>query len=135
MGAITICYCHKDHANLLYGLCALTSLGHFDPQKGGHLVPWELQLVIEFLPDSTILLPSSIITHSNTPIQQGETCYSFTQYTTEGTICWVKDGFQTAMDFFNQLLEQDLEAERTEASQRLSMGLSLFCKLEELDCI
>lgn len=88
--------------------------------------------MIEFPPGSTILLPSSVVTHSNTPIQPGETRYSFTQFTAGGTIRWVDYGFQTATDFFDQLLEQDLEAERAKASQRLSMGLSIFSKLNEL---
>ncbi|KAJ3886728.1 hypothetical protein GG344DRAFT_69418 [Lentinula edodes] len=40
---------------------------------GGHLVLWDLGLVIRFPPGSTILFPSSLITHSTIPIQEGET--------------------------------------------------------------
>jgi len=73
-----------------------------------------------------------MVTHSNTPIQKGETRSSFTQYTAGGIIRWVDYGFQTAKDFFDQLSEQELEEERAKASQRLLTGLSLFSKIHEL---
>ncbi len=41
---------HRDFANLPFGWCSITSLGDFDPTKGGHLVLWELGLIIEFPP-------------------------------------------------------------------------------------
>jgi len=59
-----------DFGNLPYGWCAITSLGPFDPKRGGHLVLWDLQLVIEFPPGSTILIPSAVLQHSNIPIHQ-----------------------------------------------------------------
>ena len=96
------------------------------------MILWELKLVIEFPPGSTILIPSSVVTHSNTPIQPGEMRYSFTQYTAGATIRWVDYGFQKVTDFFDQLSDQDLEAEKVKALQRLAMGLSLFSKVDEL---
>ena len=49
---------HTDPGNLLFGWCAITTLGNFDPTLGGHLVLWDLKLVIEFPLGSTILIPS-----------------------------------------------------------------------------
>ncbi|KAJ3805399.1 hypothetical protein F5876DRAFT_81816 [Lentinula aff. lateritia] len=54
---------HKDPDNVVHGWCADTALGKFDPNKGGHLVLWDFGLVIWFPPGSTILFPSSLITH------------------------------------------------------------------------
>jgi len=45
-----------------------------------HFILWELGLVIEFFPGSTILLLLAIVIHSNTSISKDETCYLFTQY-------------------------------------------------------
>lgn len=50
---------------------------------------------MEFPAGSTYLIPSSCITHSNTPTQIGEWRASFTQYTAEGIFHWVGNGFQT----------------------------------------
>lgn len=80
---------HKDRLNLLWGWCAVTSLGSYDCTKGGHLVLWELGLAIEFPPHSTIFIPSAILTHSNTAIQPGERRSSVTQYNSEGLFRWV----------------------------------------------
>lgn len=73
-------YKHRDVLNCPFGWCAIQALGRFDPTKGGHLVLWELGLVIEFPPGSLILIPSATTTHSNTPIAEGDVRASFTQY-------------------------------------------------------
>ncbi|KAJ7924743.1 hypothetical protein B0H13DRAFT_2229941 [Mycena leptocephala] len=84
-GPWTITFPHLDFANLAWD--------GFDPDKGGHLILWDLRLVIRFPPGSTILIPSAILRHSNVAIQQGETRYSFTQYTAAGIFRYVYNGF------------------------------------------
>jgi hypothetical protein len=68
-GPRTVCYPHIDFANLAWGWCAITSLGRFNPDLGGHLVLWDLNLVVRFPPGSTILIPSALFHHSNVQIQ------------------------------------------------------------------
>ncbi|KAJ7470054.1 hypothetical protein B0H11DRAFT_1731102, partial [Mycena galericulata] len=58
---------------------AITALGLFDPERGGHLILWDLGRVLRFPPGSTILLPG-ILCYSIAAIQPGETRYSITQY-------------------------------------------------------
>ncbi|PPQ80859.1 hypothetical protein CVT26_015076 [Gymnopilus dilepis] len=125
-GPRTACRKHKDFANLPFGLCAVTALGNFDPQKGGHLVLWECGLVIEFPPGSTILLPSAIIAHSNTSIQNHEKRYSFSQYTAGGLFRWVEHDFQLAADYYASLSTEDLNTARQKDAERWQYGLSLF---------
>jgi hypothetical protein len=79
---------HKDLGNLGWGLCSITSLGSYDPTKGGHLILWDLGLVVEFPPYSTVFLPSAIVLHSNTPIAEGETRMAITQYNASGLFLW-----------------------------------------------
>jgi hypothetical protein len=52
----------------------------FNPKARGHLVLRELGLVVEFPLGTTVLIPSTVITHHNVKVQQGEMRYSFTQY-------------------------------------------------------
>ncbi|KAJ7622473.1 hypothetical protein FB45DRAFT_927801 [Roridomyces roridus] len=56
------CHCMhiRDFGNMAAGLCPITALGRFNPDRGGHLILWELKLIIRFPPASTILVPSSI---------------------------------------------------------------------------
>ncbi|PPQ97895.1 hypothetical protein CVT26_013069 [Gymnopilus dilepis] len=125
-GPRTACRKHKDFANLPFGLCAVTALGSFDPRKGGHLVLWECRLVIEFPPGSTILLPSAIIAHSNTPVQKHEKRYSFAQYTAGGLFRWVEHDFKLAADYYASLSAEELDVARQKDAERWQHGLSLF---------
>ncbi|KAJ7658555.1 hypothetical protein B0H14DRAFT_3702889 [Mycena olivaceomarginata] len=64
-GPHTITVPHLDFGNLSWGWCAITALGRFNPDLGGHFVLWDLKRIIQFPPGSTILIPSAIIWHSN----------------------------------------------------------------------
>ncbi|KAI0669308.1 hypothetical protein C8Q78DRAFT_977900, partial [Trametes maxima] len=90
---------HADSFNLPAGWCAIHAIGEFDPTRGGHLLLWDLKLMIEFPPGALILIPSALLRHSNTTIGPNETRYSFTQYSAGGLFRWVECGFQTLMSF------------------------------------
>lgn len=83
---------HKDFQNLSWGWCAVTSLGSYDPTQGGHLVLWEFGIAVEFPPHSTIMIPSAIVTHFNTQIQEGEKRWSIVQYNSSGLFRWLAYG-------------------------------------------
>ncbi|KAF9066030.1 hypothetical protein BDP27DRAFT_1164056, partial [Rhodocollybia butyracea] len=86
---------YLDAANAAHGWCTDTAAGEFDPDKGGHLVLWNLNLVICFPPGSTILFPSALIMHSNIPVSPHETCYSIVQYSAGSLFCWRYNGWQS----------------------------------------
>ncbi|KAI0054473.1 hypothetical protein BV25DRAFT_1767757, partial [Artomyces pyxidatus] len=94
-GPDTVTWCHVDGGNVPFGLCAITALGSFDYKKGGHVYLWELGLVIEFPSGGLALITSGSVHHGNTPIQAGETRYSFTQYVAGGLFRWAAYGFRT----------------------------------------
>ncbi|KAF9059398.1 hypothetical protein BDP27DRAFT_1155039, partial [Rhodocollybia butyracea] len=91
---------HRDFQNWPLGWCAITALGKFDPARSAQLILWELKLVIDFPHTSTILIPSAVITHSNTPVADGEAQTLFTQYTAGAIFRWVEN---------NCLMEEKLE--------------------------
>ncbi|PBK79337.1 hypothetical protein ARMGADRAFT_857363, partial [Armillaria gallica] len=93
-----LCFRHTNSGNLPFGWCAITALGRYDFRRGRHLVLWDLKLVINFPPGSTILIPSAILCHSNTTIGKWERHYSFTQYMAGGLFRWVDYGFQSSED-------------------------------------
>jgi hypothetical protein len=122
---------HRDVLNLPFGWCALQAAGPFDPTKGGHLVLWDLMLVIEFPPGALVLIPSATLSHSNVPVQAGDKRISFTQFTAGGIFRYVDNGFRTE----DELAAADpAEYERMMElkSSRWEMGINLFSTLDEL---
>ena len=130
-GPKTYCLPHRDFCNLSFGWCSITALGNFDPKKGGHLILFDLGLVIEFPPGSTILIPSAIFRHGNVELAPGEKRMSFTQYTAGGLFRWVDAGFQTLKNFQKEdparkkLFDEQMKS-------RGQTGLNLFSTLAEL---
>nr|GAT56089.1 predicted protein [Mycena chlorophos] len=120
---------HRDVLNLPFGWCAIQALGRFDPTKGGHLILWDLKLVIELPAGALILIPSAMLAHSNIPVQNDETRTSFTQFT--AGFRYVDNDFRTE----EELQAQDpiaYEAMLAEKEQRWEMGLGLWSTIDEL---
>lgn len=132
LGPRTICYRHLDFANIPYGWCAVTALGDYDYTKGGHLILWDAHLVLEFPPGTTVLIPSAVLSHSNTPIGADERRYSFTQYTAGALFRWVDNGFQRSVDYLAGLKGAALADHREKEKGRWKFGLSLLSELNEI---
>ncbi|KAF8971659.1 hypothetical protein BDZ97DRAFT_1752936 [Flammula alnicola] len=130
-GPRTCCFKHRDFGNLPFGWCAVTALGNYDPTKGGHLILWDLHLVIEFPPGSTILLPSAIVAHSNVAISKGETRYSFAQYSAGALFRWVDNKHQRAADYYASLTPEELAEVEVKNKARWKLGLSLWPVLKK----
>jgi hypothetical protein len=84
MGPRSVLDDHMDVGNAPGVPCAITALGKFDPTKGRHLVLFDLKLIIQFPPSSTILIPSASLRHGNIRVQDSETRYSVFQYMADG---------------------------------------------------
>ncbi|KAF9039643.1 hypothetical protein BDZ89DRAFT_945157 [Hymenopellis radicata] len=61
---------HLDTMNLRRGMCAVWALGNYDSTRGGHLILWDLGVIVEFPPGNMILLPSALVVHGNFAIIQ-----------------------------------------------------------------
>ncbi|KAL0061008.1 hypothetical protein AAF712_012181 [Marasmius tenuissimus] len=122
---------HRDHLNWAFGWCAITALGKFNPNRSARLVLWELKLVIDFPSGSTVLIPSAVITHSNTRIAEGDERTSFTQYTAGAIFRWAENGGMTE----GELKEFDLNAwleMKDRKKGAASECIQLYSTLEEL---
>lgn len=129
-GPNAACYDHLDFANAAAGWCSITSAGRYDPKRGGHLILFDIDLVIEFPPGSTILIPSSVLRHGNTPINEGngETRVGMTQYAAGALFRWVDNGFMKAAS----TSESHKARMRAEAPHRFKHLLSLYSTLSSL---
>ncbi|KAJ7462435.1 hypothetical protein FB451DRAFT_1139849 [Mycena latifolia] len=126
-GPFTVTRQHLDFANLMWGWCAVTALGNFNPDLGGHLILWDLKLVIGFPPGCTIFIPSAILHHSNVSIQQGEKHFSFTQFTAAGIFRFVHNGFRTEKQIHKANLSQAERQERArERAERWVEGMKMY---------
>jgi len=126
LGPRTVCVPHRDLANLPFGYCAITALGNYNPETGGHIVLWECKLIIEFPPGATILIPSAIVTHFNIPVSKTEQRYSFTQYAAGGLFQWVDNNFKTSARHWATLTRAQQEAKLEADGKRWQEGLDLL---------
>lgn len=84
---------HRDSKNLVGGVCAIAVLGEYDHRTSGHLLLHEMDVILETRPGDVIFLPSSAISHSNSPVRDGEDRCSIVQYTAGGNFryLWPKE--------------------------------------------
>ncbi|KAJ3914221.1 hypothetical protein F5877DRAFT_83019 [Lentinula edodes] len=119
---------HMDPDNRTSSWCADTNMGPFDPDKGGHLVLWDLGLIIRFPPGSTILFPSALITHSTIPIQAHETRYAMIQYSSGGLFRWRNNGFQSDKSFLEHATAEECAEREASRASRWKLGLQKFTR-------
>ncbi|KAF9490605.1 hypothetical protein BDN71DRAFT_1399649, partial [Pleurotus eryngii] len=91
VGPQAVCFPHLNSRNLPWRWCSVTTFGEFNPNFSGHLVFWDLWLIIQFPPSTTILIQSALMRHSNTLVRDGEARYSITQYSAGRLFCWVEN--------------------------------------------
>ncbi|OSD01141.1 hypothetical protein PYCCODRAFT_1369936 [Trametes coccinea BRFM310] len=127
LGPQTVARTHTDHLNLPAGLCAITALGSFDAEAGGHLILWDLKLVVKFPPGATVLIPSALLRHSNTTLQPGETRFSLTQYSAGGLFQWVECGFKP-----QGAVSAAGKKRHARGEERWNEGLARFSRASEL---
>lgn len=128
MGPNTVALEHADTGNLASGGCPVTSGGDYDPKLGGHMVLFSLGIAVEFPPGSTVIIPSSTLSHGNTAIQPEETRVSFTQYCAGGLHRWVEYGYQSV----RTCAEKIKEKVASEADLRWLEAVNRFSKVNEL---
>ncbi|THU81088.1 hypothetical protein K435DRAFT_694257, partial [Dendrothele bispora CBS 962.96] len=127
-GPWTVLLEHIDHLNYIYGWCSITAFGSYDFTKGGHLILFDLRMVIEFPPCWTILIPSSYLRHGNTDIAPGEKRFSFTQYTSGSLFRYVDDHYRMR----TQMSPSERKETELKQRERMKADLNLYSTLDEL---
>ncbi|KAJ7694501.1 hypothetical protein B0H14DRAFT_2419133, partial [Mycena olivaceomarginata] len=137
LGPVSVSPPHVGGRNKAEGMCLIGALGDFNPDHGRHLVCWDYDLIICFPPGRSILIPSAVVTHSNTPIQDGEECFSLIQYSTGGLFCWIANGFCSDLDWQASATSEDLVRREEERQMRCATAFDKVyaverCQSEEL---
>ncbi|KAL0057298.1 hypothetical protein AAF712_016067 [Marasmius tenuissimus] len=122
---------HTDAKNCPHSMCAITAVGQFESSKGGHLVLPDLKVIIEFPSGCTFLLPSAVLRHGNTRIQEGETRYSVTQYSAGGIFRWLEYGQRTE-DQFRRQDPSGFRKMMKEREGRWSRMINMFVTLDDV---
>ncbi|KAF7965357.1 hypothetical protein HWV62_44269 [Athelia sp. TMB] len=128
-GPGAVCYDHLDYGNAAAGCCSITSAGSYNPKLGGHIVLFDIDKIVEFPPGSTVLIPSSIMRHGNTPIQAGEMRVGMTQYAAGALFRYVDHDFKLVDDAVVEVRTRVLAG----AESRFRTLLGLYSRFEELE--
>lgn len=113
-------------------MCLVGALGNFDADKGGHFVCWDYDLIIRFPAGCSILIPSAVVTHSNTPIQEGEERFSIIQYSAGGLFRWVANGFKSDLAWFAKATDEAVKLRERARQARWATALKKFTRWKDI---
>ncbi|THU78007.1 hypothetical protein K435DRAFT_701052, partial [Dendrothele bispora CBS 962.96] len=119
---------HVDYFNYIVGWCGITSLGRFNHTKGGHVILWDLRIVIEFPAGTSMIIPSCYLRHSNTSIAPGETRQSFTEYSASGLFRYMDDGMKTRVS----MSIDEREMKKRDAWEKAREAIRIYSTFNEL---
>jgi hypothetical protein len=77
----------------------LTALGKYAPIHGGHIIFWNLGLVVCFPPGATILFPAGLICYSFVKVRPGEHRHAVLQWAGGGISRWLANGRRSDLEF------------------------------------
>ena len=124
---------HTDQGNLAQGWCSIMLLEGFNHTLGGYLVLWDLGLIVQFPPGCTVLIPSSIVCHSNTSLQPGEVRHVIVQYASGRLFRWVYNGLMTDKEWLEQARPEDWDQRKcVEQKRQWHEAVESFLTLGEL---
>ncbi|KAL1698265.1 hypothetical protein EV121DRAFT_218451, partial [Schizophyllum commune] len=117
---------HRDVLNLAFGICAVYASGDYNADLGGHLILWDLKVIIRFPPGCTLIFPSALIRHSNIPIQGHEVRRSFTLFQPGHLSRWVYNKGATDKERHQHFTRADWEKYADDAHLRVQNALKMF---------
>ncbi|KAJ7829913.1 hypothetical protein B0H13DRAFT_1655419 [Mycena leptocephala] len=110
----------------------LTSLGNYAPMVGGHIILWDLGLVVSFPAGSSILIPTSVLRYSFVRVRPGERRYSLIQWAGAGIFRWFLNGRHTDIEFATNATWEEHEARESRRLAAHAAALEDFPIEEEL---
>ncbi|PPR00995.1 hypothetical protein CVT24_000569 [Panaeolus cyanescens] len=122
---------HVDSKNFPFGWCCITSLGDFSHVTGGHLILWDLGLILELPAGYSASILSALIIHSNIPTsEEGDIRYSFVQYFPGEIMRYVDNGCLTDRGFRKK--GKKLQERQVAARQRHRRGYDYLADADTL---
>lgn len=132
LGVRSVASNHLDLNNLVFGLCILIPLGHFDGQKSAQLILQESRTIVELRPGDIFMFPSACIHHRNAPLAdpKNETRKCMVMYSAGALFRWIRQGHTTVANMTEQQLSK--EDKDAEGKARCLAGWRLFSHIDEL---
>jgi hypothetical protein len=102
--------------DLAWGWSAFTTLGTYNADTGGHIILWDLNLLVRFPPGATILIPRALVRYSFVRIAAHETRYCLIQFTPAPIFKFCGNGGRSDLEFARNATRaehEEREADRT----------------------
>ena len=113
---------HKDHQNFVTGLCLVIPFDHFDHKASCRLILKEFGIEMEVGAGVPVLIPSALVTHYNTAMQDAGIRMSFTAWSAGSLFQWVDLGNQPLC----ALSQSEQAEEHARIPQKILEGLERF---------
>ncbi|KAJ7811264.1 hypothetical protein B0H13DRAFT_1666908, partial [Mycena leptocephala] len=97
------------------------ALGKYAPIHGGHIIFWNLGLVVCFPPGATILFPAGLIRYSFVKVRPGEHRHAVLQWAGGGISRWLANGRRSDLDLPCTLLGKNTTHGRNTAVRRMPL--------------
>jgi hypothetical protein len=104
----------------------LTALGKYAPMHGGHIIFWDLGLVVCFPPGATILFLAGLIRYSFVKVRQGEHRHAVLQWAGGGIACWLANGCRPDVEFAVHATRQEHDAREQRRGEVHKAALESF---------
>jgi hypothetical protein len=133
MGRNAVSKWHRDHRNLVWGICCVGVFGRFNHEVSGRLEMKEPKAIVELRPYDLFFFPSGAVTHRSQPLmfpdQEERRVIAF--WTPGGNFSWLCQGERPKSHMSKA--EQDTFDE--DGPSRWDRGYKLFSTVSELQLI
>ncbi|KAJ7107311.1 hypothetical protein C8R43DRAFT_1140287 [Mycena crocata] len=117
--------------DLAWGWCALIAFGNYNPHKGGHIILWDLNLLVRFPPGATILIPRALVRYSFVGVAAHETRHCLIQFTPQPVFSFAANGGMSDVNWARFATREE-HAERA-AERDGALSMSLLTKVDDVD--
>jgi hypothetical protein len=130
MGSRAVTTLHRDHRNLVWGICCVGVFGHFNHELSAQLQMKEPKVVVELRPYDLFLFPSGSITHGSRPLMfpHSEERRVIAFWTPGGNFSWLCQGDRPK----SQMSKEEQAAFDGDGRVRWERGYELFSTVAEL---
>ncbi|KAJ7082830.1 hypothetical protein C8R43DRAFT_886434, partial [Mycena crocata] len=111
---------------------AITSVGFYDHEGGGHIEFWDDQISVELAPGATIIFPAGSKRFSFLPVGRREKRYLVRQFCNAGVLRWLDKGGRNDGEFDRSASVQQKEAWEAKRAARGEKYAKLYSKLDEV---
>ncbi|EJD33859.1 hypothetical protein AURDEDRAFT_76635, partial [Auricularia subglabra TFB-10046 SS5] len=131
LGPAVCCLLHHDAQNWPQGICPAMAVGKFDHTRSGQFIMEEPKVVLELKSGDIILFLSSLITHGNAPLADGEVRMSWTCWMVGGLVRWLAAGCALLSSLTTRVKQERYAARSEEFAHKGWASLLTLSELKE----